>query len=163
MKRPWCRRLAVLLLILAPNSSLRAHGQSAREILEQTGVKGGLIVHIDCGDGRLTAALRDNERYVVHGLDADARDIETARGYIQSLGLYGPVSVQSWNGTDLPYADNLASLVVVGKSCFYERSHAHVATAWSSLCQVRRQMGRNHQALARRDRRVDALAAFGQW
>ncbi|MHC4680771.1 MAG: class I SAM-dependent methyltransferase, partial [Planctomycetota bacterium] len=108
-------KLAILLLILASNSFHEARGQSGREILEQTGVKGGLIVHIDCGDGRLTAALRDNERYIVHGLDTDTKAIEAARRHIQSLGLYGPVSAQSWNGVALPYADNLASLVVVDK------------------------------------------------
>ena len=115
MKRYRFGRVAILLLIVASNSSLQAWGQSAREILEETGVKGGLIVHIDCGDGRLTAALRDNDRYIVHGLDTDREDIETARRHIRSLGLYGPVSVQSWNGADLPYADNLAGLVVVDR------------------------------------------------
>lgn len=92
-----------------------AHAQTGRGILEQTGVKGGLIVHIGCGDGRLTAALRGNEGYIVHGLDTDTKNIETACRYIQSLGLYGPVSVQRWNGVALPYADNLASLVVADK------------------------------------------------
>lgn len=38
--------------------------QSASQILSSTGVAGGLIVHVGCGDGRLTAALRagDNRR-----------------------------------------------------------------------------------------------------
>ena len=31
---------------------------SARKILEAAGVQGGLIVHVGCGDGKLTAALR---------------------------------------------------------------------------------------------------------
>jgi outer membrane protein assembly factor BamB len=115
MKKDQFSRLVILLLILALNSFRKAYGQSGREILEQTGVKGGLIVHIDCGDGQLTAALRDNERYIVHGLDTNTKDIEAARRHIQSLGLYGPVSVQQWNGVVLPYADNLASLVVVDK------------------------------------------------
>jgi len=115
MKKDQFSKLVILLLVLASNSFLEAHGQSGREILEQTGVKGGLIVHIDCGDGQLTAALRDNERYIVHGLDTNTKNIKTARRYIQSLGLYGPVSVQPWNGLALPYADNLASLVVVDK------------------------------------------------
>ena len=88
------------------------YGQSGREILEKSGVRGGLVVHIDCGDGRLTASLRANERYVVHGLDTDAKDVEKARKHIQSLGLYGAVSIQKWNGGALPYADNLVNLVV---------------------------------------------------
>ena len=111
--------IQLLCIVLAPAAVTAAvpvsERQSAGHILAATGVKGGLIVHIDCGDGRLTAALRDNERYIVHGLDTDTKDIETARRHIQSLGLYGPVSVQPWNGVALPYADNLASLVVVDK------------------------------------------------
>ena len=30
----------------------------ARQILDAAGVKGGLVVHLGCGDGALTAALR---------------------------------------------------------------------------------------------------------
>ena len=63
----------------------------AQRILEATGVKGGLIVHLGCGDGTLTAALRANDRYLVHGLDTDAERAAKAREHIRSLGLYGPV------------------------------------------------------------------------
>lgn len=88
------------------------YGQSASDLLDATGVKGGLVVHIDCGDGRLTAALRANEKYLVHGLDTDTGDIEKARNHIRSLGLYGVVSVRQWNGTFLPYADNMVNLII---------------------------------------------------
>ena len=36
-------------------------GDLARQILEANDVKGGLIVHLGCGDGRLTAALHVGE------------------------------------------------------------------------------------------------------
>ncbi|MBM3892384.1 MAG: methyltransferase domain-containing protein, partial [Verrucomicrobia bacterium] len=85
--------------------------------LKASGIKGGLVVHLGCGDGRLTAALRSNERYTVHGLDADAAKVRTARGFIQSRGCYGPVSVEQWSGPMLPYADNLINLVVVSGEC----------------------------------------------
>ena len=87
-------------------------GRQARDILVATGVKGGLVVHVGCGDGKLTAALRAGESYLVHGLDADARNVEAARKHIQSLGLYGPVSADRFDGRRLPYADNLVNLVV---------------------------------------------------
>lgn len=35
-----------------------------------------------------------------------------ARKHIRSLDLYGPVSVEQWNGTSLPYASNLINLLV---------------------------------------------------
>ncbi len=44
---------------------------AARQIVHATGVRGGLVVHAGCGDGRLTAALRVDDGYLVHGLDAD--------------------------------------------------------------------------------------------
>ena len=84
----------------------------ARAILDATGVKGGLVVHLGCGDGALTTALRANESYLVHGLDTDAANIEKARARIRSLGLYGKVSVEQWAGRGLPYIDNLVNLLV---------------------------------------------------
>jgi len=86
--------------------------ETASEVLDATGVKGGLIVHLGCGDGRLTTALRANDRYLIHGLDADAKNIQKARKYIQPLALYGKVSVEHWQCDDLPYADNLVNLLV---------------------------------------------------
>jgi len=84
----------------------------ASKVLTGSGVKGGLIVHLGCGDGKLTGALRVSNRCLVHGLDLDPRKVAAARRNIQSLGLYGPVSVEAWEGTSLPYADNLVNVVV---------------------------------------------------
>jgi len=84
----------------------------AQKILEETGVRGGLIVHLGCGDGELTAALRAGGGYLVHGLDADAANVAKARKHIESLGLYGAVSVDQLRGKDLPYIDNLVNVVV---------------------------------------------------
>jgi outer membrane protein assembly factor BamB len=89
-----------------------ATGQAA-EILKAAGVRGGLVVHLGCGDGKLTAALRATDSYLVHGLDTDAAQIEQARRHIASRGLYGPVSAERWNGNRLPYIDNAVNLLVV--------------------------------------------------
>jgi len=91
--------------------------RTAREILDVTGIKGGLIVHLGCGDGKLTAALHVNDRYLVHGLDTDTHAIIQARKYIQGLGLYGKISVCKFDGRDLPYTDNLVNLLIVEKNC----------------------------------------------
>ena len=90
--------------------------KQAAAIMEATGVKGGLIVHIGCGDGRLTAGLRANDRYVVHGLDSDAGNVEKAREYIKSLGVYGKISIDKLRSRSLPYADNLVNLIVAEDS-----------------------------------------------
>ena len=85
---------------------------SATDILKAAGVKGGLVVHIGCGEGKLTAALRANESYLVHGLDTDAKNVQAARENILKAGLYGNVSVAQLAGNRLPYIDNLVNLVV---------------------------------------------------
>jgi outer membrane protein assembly factor BamB len=89
-----------------------AYQQEAKKILDSTGIKGGLIVHIGCGNGRLTASLRADESYLVHGLDNDVENVEKAREYIRSIGRYGNVSIDRLNVGRLPYVDNLVNLVV---------------------------------------------------
>ncbi len=102
--------LVVLSLVFLV--SFVSHADTAQDIINATGVKGGLIVHVGCGDGRLTAALHLNDSYVIHGLDSSADNVAKAREHIRSLGLYGDVSVASWRGKWLPYADNLVNLLV---------------------------------------------------
>jgi alpha-L-fucosidase 2 len=47
-------------------------------------VTGGLVIHVGCGDGRLTAALRAGDGYLVHGLATDPEDAAAARDHIFS-------------------------------------------------------------------------------
>ncbi|MCK4958649.1 MAG: hypothetical protein KAT00_04605, partial [Planctomycetes bacterium] len=54
-----------------------AIADSAGQILSDTGLQGGLIVHLNCGDGTLTADLGAGASYLVHGLDPDAGDIQS--------------------------------------------------------------------------------------
>jgi outer membrane protein assembly factor BamB len=89
--------------------------EQAQSILEKSGVKGGLIVHVHCGDGTLTHALKANNSYMVHGLDANDKDIQKAREFIAAKGEYGPVSVDRLTGNRLPYNDNLVNLLVAEK------------------------------------------------
>jgi len=103
--------LAVLLLPAA--SALGDIDEAVRS----SGVKGGLVVHIGCGNGKLTASLRLGDSYLVHGLDVDAKNVEKARKHIGSLGLYGRVSVDTFDGAHLPYIDNMVNLVVVSGEC----------------------------------------------
>jgi outer membrane protein assembly factor BamB len=93
-------------------AALAGATEDAKQIASLAGFHGGLVVHVGCGDGQLTAALRLGDNCVVQGLDADARNVEAARAAIRSCGLYGPVSVMRWSGQKLPYVDNLATLVV---------------------------------------------------
>ncbi len=106
-------RVAVLalasMLLLPPRPSLAA---DAKQLLQAAGFRGGLIVDVGCGEGRLVAALAQQGRFVVHGLEADAARVQRARAHIRSLGVYGPVSVEQWAGSELPYADGSVNVVV---------------------------------------------------
>ena len=106
------RRVLVTAVLCVSACTLRAESDSAREILQATGVKGGLVVHVGCGDGKLTAALRVNDSYLVHGLDTSGDRVRQAREHIGAKGLCGPVSVDTFDGSRLPYADNLVNLLV---------------------------------------------------
>ena len=110
-RNSWLLTTIVLAVALAAAPG-RADMDQARHILDETGVKGGLIVHIGCGDGRLTSALRANDSYVVHGLDRDPGNVAAARKHIQALGQYGNVFVELWSGDRLPYIDNSVNLIV---------------------------------------------------
>ena len=105
-----------LVLLLIATSVANAQpgnpGQEAARILDATDLKGGVIVHVGCGDGKLTAALRADDGYVVHGLDSDPGNVAAAREHIRSLGQYGSVSVELWSGDRLPYIDNSVNLIV---------------------------------------------------
>ena len=85
----------------------------AEAILAEHGIEGGLVVHLGCGDGRLTAALRARKGFLVHGLDRDEAAIAAARRHVRSQGLYGPVSIDRLHGDRLPYTDNLVNLLVI--------------------------------------------------
>jgi len=84
-------------------------------------VQGGLVVHVGCGEGKLTATLRADDRYLVHGLDTSADNVRRAREHIRSRGLEGTVSVDTFDGKHLPYVDNLANLVVASGECSVAR------------------------------------------
>jgi outer membrane protein assembly factor BamB len=99
---------SIILLVVLQS----AFGVSAGDIIKQSGIKGGLVVHVFCGDGKLTASLRANDSYIVQGLCPDPANAAKTQNYIRSKGAYGPVSVRLFNGKNLPYADNLVNLIV---------------------------------------------------
>ena len=85
----------------------------ADDVLKQSGVTGGLVVHLGHGSGELTAALRKNDAFLVHGLDRDLADVAEARKRIVESGLHGKVTVEHWTQRTLPFTDNLVNLIVI--------------------------------------------------
>ena len=82
--RPWFIYVFVVVLLasctISPTIAQPLDSRrKARRILDSCDVRGGLIVHIGCGEGKLTAALRASDCYIVQGLDNDADNVEEAR------------------------------------------------------------------------------------
>jgi len=104
--------MALSTAAFAAGEDASVQQQQARRILAATGVQGGLIVQLGCGDGKLTAALHAGDSYLVHALDTSAENVCNARRHIKLLGLYGRVTVEPWTGERLPYVDNFVNLIV---------------------------------------------------
>jgi len=108
--------VSLIVIVLTVSSVVTgaesAPSEKARRILHTCGASGGLVVHIGCGDGTLTAALRASDAYMVHGLDTDATNVDTAREHVKAQGCYGTVCIDRLRGEQLPYIDNLVNLVV---------------------------------------------------
>ncbi len=106
------RRQLCIVAVLAALLPSDLHAADASEILAATGIRGGFVVHVGCGDGQLTVALRASSGFQVHGLDRGVANVAKARARVRELGTYGEVSIDRLVGTRLPYIDGLANLVV---------------------------------------------------
>ncbi len=105
--------LAVVLGVAAVASDQGLAADKLIETVRSTEIRGGLVVHLGCGTGKRTMALRLSNALLVHGLDTNAQSIRKARAAIRAAGQYGPVSVDTWGGSALPYVDNCVNILVV--------------------------------------------------
>jgi len=94
-------------------SAAAAEAIDVSGILKATGVQGGLVVHLGCGDGKTTALLLNGEGFLVQGLDVGGENVAAARGHIRSLGQYGRISIEAYDGKRLPCADDIVNLMLV--------------------------------------------------
>ena len=107
------KRLALIALGLLAAFLSEAKAWDARQILDASGVKGGLVVVIGCDSPALLAELRAGNSYLVHGLDRDPGKVAVARRWLREKGLYGSVTAARLEGSRLPYVDNLVNMIVV--------------------------------------------------
>lgn len=84
-------------------------------VVEDSGIKGGIVVQVGCKNSKSLVKLLVNDRFLVHGLDVDATRIAEVRNSLRSNHLYGKVSAAVYDGKNLPYADNLINLLVIGE------------------------------------------------
>jgi len=104
------KRLGIVIIIM------QVVAPALAGVVEDSGIKGGIIVQVGCKDGKSLANLLVNDRFLVHGLDVDANLIAEVRDYLLSEHLYGKVSAAMYDGKNLPYTDNLINLLVIEDS-----------------------------------------------
>jgi outer membrane protein assembly factor BamB len=112
---------------------------TAEAIYAATGVRGGLVVQLGCGDGQLTAALKADDRYLVQGLDIDPENVAATRRLLESRGLYGTASADTFDGRYLPYARDLVNLLVAGDLGEVSMDEVRRVLAPDGVAYVRRQ------------------------
>ncbi|MDP7206946.1 MAG: class I SAM-dependent methyltransferase, partial [Pirellulaceae bacterium] len=107
---------SLLAALLLPSTlTAQTAQEEAAAIYAVSGVKGGFVVHVGCGDGTLTTALRSGQQFQVHGLALAEDQLEAARSLIKQQGVYGPVAVDMLHSSQLPYIDNLVNLLVIDR------------------------------------------------
>jgi len=152
--------LVSLAFCLAPSvTAAAAEADLAQDVLNATGVRGGLIVHVGCGDGKLTAALRAGESYLVHGLADELADVAEACEHVRSLGLCGKVLVEESHGNRLPYVDNLVNLLVCGRPLEFPMDEVMRVLAPGGVAYVR-QDGRWTKRVKPRPAEIDQWTHF---
>jgi len=96
-----------LFVWLISCAALTAQTQKqAQKLVETSGIRGGLVVHVGFEDARRTAAFRINNRILVHGFSTDVTRVEKARE--QTLP---GVFFYHLSSNRLPYADNMVNLI----------------------------------------------------
>ncbi len=88
--------------------------ERAKEIIKQAGFEGGVVVHVNCGDGSLLGELHSlKPNSLGHGLSQSAQEVERARKALFDAGLHGKVSVGQWSGKTIPFVTNFVNLLII--------------------------------------------------
>ncbi|MHC4146630.1 MAG: methyltransferase domain-containing protein [Planctomycetota bacterium] len=101
------KELMCLALVL---SAAAAGYADLTDLVRSSAVKGGLVVHIGCGDGKDTAALRLNDRYMVQGLEVSEAKVQEAKQNIRTAGRYGKISVRQVGTARFPFTNSTAGI-----------------------------------------------------
>jgi len=105
--------------------------RTADELLRLVGRDAGMCLYLGA-DPKLAVALHvgSARQLLVQQLQpVRVAEIDNARQYIRSVGLYGPVSAQELAGPALPMADNLATIIIIADAARLQGAGA----GWPSL------------------------------
>ncbi len=151
-RSPFLTAIICFLLITRVSSA-----QDGAELLHLAGVRSGVIVHLGCRDAARTTQLAAGATdAVVQGLDTDAEIVSTARQRLLTEGKYGPLTIERWDGKQLPYVNDFVNLLIA--------EH----TAEASIEELMRVVVPNGVLLIRQDGQWQRAvkprpAAMGEW
>jgi outer membrane protein assembly factor BamB len=108
--------LVVPILLATPLATAAAAGpvgDGIGQLLAESGLSGGLIVHAGCDGGLLLGAVAERDSFLMHGLVRDPGRLEAVRAEVRKQGRCGRISAVAWDGRRLPYADGSVNLLLV--------------------------------------------------
>ena len=158
----------LLILLIACTAATRASAAelASRQVLDASGLQGGLVVQIGCRQRAVAEQLASTGRFLVQTLDFDAAAVDEARKSFHAAGVYGLVSANVLNdGAQLPYAENLVNLLVLDPAAGAKITPAEalrvlcpggvlIASSWRLTPQALKSIGFDEPR---------ALAADGDW
>jgi len=100
------KRVCISTLLL-----LIVSGYAFADVVKDVGVDGGIFVRIGCDDPEVLIRMK-TPACIIHGLDTDEKTVAAARKAIAKQGLYGPISVDVFDGKTLPYIADTVNLLV---------------------------------------------------
>ncbi len=104
--------ICATLILLFSSLTGATEKASLEQLIAAHGLRGGVMVHVGCDDGVITAGLIQNNEFMVQGLDKDRGRIDAARQANYTEQAMGRFSFRHWPGGALPYADHLINLLV---------------------------------------------------
>lgn len=108
-----CGILASILLVLGNVADVSGEvSKGPATLIREADITGGIIVCVDLNDSEFITGFALKDTFTVQALTRSTAMVDKMRQALQQTGVYGQISVNAYNGKELPYIDNLVNLVV---------------------------------------------------
>ncbi len=106
------RFIVTIALVVASGNCF---AQTAQELVDAAGFKGGVVVHVGCGDGALaTEVHRIVPNSLVHAIDEQGSQVQQIRSNLFDKGSDGKVTFGGWDGKTVPFVSGFVNLLIIG-------------------------------------------------
>jgi outer membrane protein assembly factor BamB len=110
MKKVLCFCIAIYFIV-------NGYTQDGTDVINESGVHGGLIVLLNYGNETMAKELSDAGPFLVHYLNSEQKKVDAFRQVTQKTGNYGTITASLWlQQQSLPYADNTVNLLVMANA-----------------------------------------------